>query len=103
MSLFLALLLAAPQSGDLICPHRPSMLPDPVIRDEDAAKAVFSAIADQFMGGQDWSDSEIRIDGRSGDRRWTIYHIREGKRGGAGMEMTIDRCTGAVSKLNYSR
>ena len=101
--MMLAAALLAAQAQDLKCPHRKGMLIDPVIREEDAARAVFSAIADQFMGGQDWSDSEIRIDGGSGDRVWTIYHYRAGSRGGAGMEMTIDRCTGAVSKLHYSR
>lgn len=103
MSLFAALLLAAPHAQDLKCPHRPTLLNDPVIRDEDAAKQVFSAIADQFMGGEDFSGYRIVIQGDTGDRVWTIYHLNTDGRRKGGMAMTIDRCTGAISKLHYQR
>jgi hypothetical protein len=98
MSVTLALLLAAPQSGDLKCPHRTGVLGDPVIRDEDTAREVFAAVTDQFAGGADWTGIEVRIQGGAGDRVWTVSHAP-----GSGMAMTIDRCTGAISKLGYQR
>ena len=104
MSLLLALLLAAPQSGDLVCPHRPGVLSDPVIRDEDTARQVFAAVTDQFAGGADWTGIDVRIEGGTGSRVWTLFHANaKGGRIGGGMEMTIDRCTGAISKLHYQR
>ncbi|MDF7773798.1 hypothetical protein P1X14_00940 [Sphingomonas sp. AOB5] len=104
LSLVLAL-IAAPAAfaqTEVACPKTPGMFPGPFVRDPEAAQGIFVAVADQFQGGEDFSGYQIKVEESADHRSYLAYHYMPGVRGG-GMAMTIDRCTGRITKLRYQR
>lgn len=105
---FTAALLAAPAAfaqSEVRCPPRADGWPDPVVRDEDAARGIFIAVADQFQGGADYSGIPVTVVESSDHRSWAVYHgdPTSSEKLGGGMHMVIDRCTGAITRLRYQR
>lgn len=104
----LLLLPALLSVHDIKCaPKQPGFLAGPLVRDEDAARAIFVAVADQFAGGADFSGYRVAVEESPDHRKWIVSHdsSRPGvsQRGGGGMSMTIDKCTGTISQVHYQR
>jgi hypothetical protein len=92
---------AAAQS-DIKCPKPPGYLGGPLI-DEGIAREIFVAVTDPFAGGEDFSGYEIVVRETADKRALDVFHRSPGTRRGGGMSMRIDRCTGAISRLQYQR
>jgi len=104
-TLLLAAALFAPlpaAAQDVTCPRAPGMLAGPFVRDEDIAVAIFNAVADPLAGGEDFTGYQIKAEETRGGRAWRVYHFIPGMRGG-GVEMVIDKCTGAISNVHYQQ
>ncbi len=81
----------------------------PAAPDEAAARRIAAReIAARPRAGRDRFVLHVEPDPRQ-PGRWLAYQSpvpvpgRGTTRGGGGIEMTIDRCTGAVGNLHYSR
>ena len=98
-ALFLAILMLAPQ--DITCPTPPGGLAGPFVRDSDTAVAIFQAVTDPLAGGEDFSGYQVKAEETREGRAWLVFHVT-GMRGG-GVAMVIDKCTGAISEVQYQR
>lgn len=88
---------------------RPIDCPRPVAPDEAAARRIAEReISARPRTGVNYFVLNIVADDRDHPGQWLAYQsVVPGPgrptRGGGGIQMNIDRCTGAVSNLHYSR
>lgn len=109
----LALMLgAAPSPAKIVCPHRDGFIDGPVVPSVEAAQGIFAVVSsalapnrpkDKFMlgirdAGDAWVASETLVP-RGTTRDGAIIAVR----GGGGLTMRIDKCTGAISEMYYQR
>lgn len=110
-SLLLALAAAAQPTPTRACP-----LIWPVAPDEQAARRIAEAViaAEPHPDGRNYF---LRVHPDPADRgTWVAFQVQPHRRpilpgdrtvlsgrGGGGIEMRIDRCTGAISRLHYAR
>jgi hypothetical protein len=99
LTLLLALAAAAgPPSASRPCPH-------PVAPDERAARRIAERVIAARPGPPRRTYVLRVVPDRADPRLWVAFQVgpTPGTRGGGGLEMRIDRCTGAVGRLHHSR
>jgi hypothetical protein len=80
-----------------------------VVPTETVAREIAEAVIRGRMRSEDISSYQLRVrpDFEDPNNLWVAYQIdpraQSSMRGGGGLQMTIDRCSGQVIQLSYSR
>ena len=111
MSLLLAALqivTAAPGASGPppVCHYQDGLIDGPVVPTAEVARGIFSAVAKPLQSDKDASRYVLTI--VDAGTAWGIYQVlptpTDGSiHGGGGLQMRIDKCTGAISEMHYSR
>ena len=100
------------------CPKKPGLLAGPFVDKAETARAIFQAVARGLRG--DASMNAYNVNVRDEVDHWTVYQSLRPEpgdcevappgtttcsvtSGGGGLEMHIDKCTGAISHAHYAR
>lgn len=85
----------------MACQKIPGMIAGPIVATPDVAKEIYLAVAN---GRDDPIDPANVIVVEDGSDHWSVLQYRKGSplRGGGSLEMTIDKCNGAMS-ASYAR
>ena len=89
-----------------VCPHRDGMIDGPVVPTAEVARGIFNAVAKPLQGERVESRYVLTIADEGAV--WVVYQAlpdRPGtiQVGGGGIEMHVDKCTGAISEMHYAR
>lgn len=105
--LFLATTIAAveaPASSLIACPKEAGLLTGPFVPDAKVARAIFEVVATAKTSAAFMDEYEIEVS--DGGRAWTVFQSPKEEPdilGGGGLEMQIDKCTGAISEVHFSK
>lgn len=101
------MVMAPPASGPVpVCPHHDGLIDGPVVPTAEVARGIFAAVAKPLQSEQAASKYVLTIADQGAD--WAVYQALPKPPGtitvgGGGLEMRIDKCTGAISEMHYSR
>jgi len=89
-----------------VCPHQDGLIGRPVVPTAEVARGIFAAVAKPLQSEQAASEYVLTIADEGA--AWAVYQAlpdRPGMiiTGGGGLEMRIDKCTGAISEMHYQR
>ena len=99
--------MAPPASGPApVCQHRDGLIDGPLVPTAEIARGIFMAVARPFQSGQAASGYVLTIADQGAD--WAVYQAPPtpsgvSVRGGGGLTMRIDKCTGAISEMHFIR
>ncbi len=106
--LALQIIVMAPPGGPApVCHHQDGMIDRPVVPTAEVARDIFAAVAKPLQSEQAASGYVLTIADQGA--AWVVYRAPPPPpagmsiRGGGGLEMRIDKCTGAISEMHYSR
>jgi len=99
--LALQIIMMAPPAGPApVCHHQDGMIDRPVVPTAEVARDIFAAVAKPLQSEQAASGYVLTIADQGA--AWAVYRALPNRRGG-GLEMRIDKCTGAISEMHYTR
>ena len=90
-----------------VCRHQDGLIDGPVVPTAEVAQGIFAAVAKPLQSEQAASKYVLTIADQGA--AWVVYRAPPPPpagmsiRGGGGLEMRIDKCTGAISEMHYSR
>jgi hypothetical protein len=95
--------VAPPPSGPPpVCHHQDGMIDGPVVPTAEVARGIFTAVAKPLQSEQAASKYVLTV--VDNGSAWGLHQaLPTPTDGGGGLEMRIDKCTGAVSALHYSK
>jgi hypothetical protein len=106
--LALQIIVMAPPAGPApVCHHEDGLIDRPVVPTAEVARAIFAAVAKPLQSEQAASKYVLTI--ADGGAAWVVFQALPPppagmiQFGGGGLEMRIDKCTGAISEMHYSR
>ncbi len=105
-------------SASVVCAKEPGLLAGPFVAKAETARAIFDAVARGLRGDAHMAAYEIKV--REEVDHWAVYQALKpepgdcgvapsGARtcsvtsGGGGLQMRIDKCTGAISHAHFAR
>ncbi len=98
---------ASPARVAIACPHRAGFIDGPVVPTAKDAKAIFSIVSSAIAPRR--AKSQYALLSEDEGRTWLLAEALSSppdgsvQRGGGGLTMRIDKCTGAISDMHYSR
>ncbi|MEO7691248.1 MAG: hypothetical protein ABIS51_18335 [Sphingomonas sp.] len=100
------MVMAPPASGPSpVCRHQDGMIDGPFVPNAEVARGIFNAVAKPLQGERVASRYVLTIIDTGA--AWVLYQALPthniNTRGGGGLTMRIDKCTGAVSEMHYTR
>ncbi len=88
-----------------VCRHQDGMIDGPVVPTAEVARGIFTAVARASQSEQAAGQYVLTIVDTGA--AWGVYQALPtdniNTRGGGGLTMRIDKCTGAISEMHYSR
>ena len=105
--LALQIMVMAPPAGPApVCRHQDGLIDGPVVPTAEVARGIFAAVARPLQSEAAASGYVLTIADQG--VAWVVYQALPNPpgvttMGGGGLEMRIDKCTGAISEMHYSR
>jgi hypothetical protein len=106
--LALQIIVMAPRaSGPApVCHHQDGLIDGPAVPTAEVARGIFAAVAKPLQSELAASGYVLTIADQGA--AWAVYQALPNPpgmttRGGGGLEMRIDKCTGAISEMHYIR
>ena len=89
-----------------VCPHQEGLIGRPVVPTAEVARGIFVAVAKPLQSEQAASGYVLTIADEGAV--WVVFQALPDRpgviiTGGGGLQMRIDKCTGAISRMHYER
>ncbi|MEP7006581.1 MAG: hypothetical protein ABI810_11405 [Sphingomonas bacterium] len=89
-----------------VCRHQDGLIDGPVVPTAEVARGIFAAVAKPLQSEQAASKYVLTIADQGA--AWAVHQALPNTpgmitMGGGGIEMRIDKCTGAIREMHYSR